>query len=213
MLIVTLAGCGQASEQVFGCIGCEQISPVNDYHLVASNGVDDHHVTTLADYSRWTEPAYALLARLLRHHPRGSAVDATGPSLRSTIHLGQSVASGRPVERLEARIVDGCLQVTHHDGVHTRRVISPARAVYPQPVDLLEHAARIAVWRIDAEPPVPPPLTQVPIHDDGGPPYVLAMDIPAFARRHFKQRRLGCTVPRMGAYHASDWWQFIGGRA
>lgn len=211
MLIVTMA-CGQTSEQVFGCIGCEQISAVNDYQLVASSRGGDHCVTTLSGYSRWTEPAYALLARLLRHHPRASAVDAPGPSLRSTIHLGQSLANGRPIERLEAHIVDGCVQTTHHDGVHTRRVQASARAVYPQPVDLLEHAVRIAMWRIDAEPPIPPPLTQVRIYYDGGPPYVLAAEIPPFARRHFKQRRRGCTVPRTGTYYASDWWQFIGGR-
>ena len=93
MLIVTLASCDQASEQVFGCTGCERISPVNDYQLVAANGAGNHRITTLADYSRWTEPAYALLARLLRYHPRGSAVDAPWTSLRSTIHLGQSVAT------------------------------------------------------------------------------------------------------------------------
>ena len=87
-----------------------------------------------------------------------------------------------------------------------------ARKRYAHPLDMLEHAERLTIWLTDVEPPIPPPLTEVPIRSDGGQPYVLAADIPEFPRRFFEQRRVGCTVPMTGAYYASDWWQFIGGR-
>ena len=212
MLIVTMAANGEPLEQVFGCVGCEQIAPVNDYQLIVLNGDNDTRITTLSAYSRWTESAYALLVRLVRHHPRDPDVAAPGTHLRSTIYLGQSLANGRPVERLEARIVDGYLHASHQDDFGTRRVKQTVRPGYAHPVDMLEHAARLALWLADAEPTIPPPLTEVPIRDSGGRQYVLAEDIPTFPRRVFEQRRLGCTVPMLGAYYARDWWQFIGGR-
>ena len=212
MLIITMAASGEPLEQVFGYIGCEQIAPVNDYQLVAPSGADDTCITTLSAYSRWTEPAYALLARLVRHHPRDPEAAPPGTHLRSTIYLGQSLSGGRPVERLEARIVDGNLHVSHQHDFGKHYVEQPVRPGYPHPVDMLEHAARLATWLTDAEPTIPPPLTEVPIRDSGGRQYVLAEDIPTFPRRVFEQRRLGCTVPMLGAYYARDWWQFIGGR-
>ncbi len=212
MLIITMAANGEPLEQVFGCVGCEQIAPVNDYQLVELGGNNDTRITTLSAYSRWTEPAYALLARLVRHHPRDPEVAAPETHLRSTIYLGQSLANRRPVERLEARIIDGYLHAFHEDDLGTRSVKQGVRPGYAHPVDMLEHAVRLALWRADSEPPIPPPLTEVPIHGDGGQQYVLVRDIPEFPRRFFEQRRRGCTVPMPGAYYAGDWWQFIGGR-
>lgn len=212
MLIITMAANGEPFEKVFGCVGCEQIAPVNDYQLVELDGNSDTRITTLSAYSRWTEPAYALLARLVRHHPRDPREAAPGTHLRSTIYLGQSLGNGRPVERLEARIVDGYLHASHQDDFDTRRVMQTVRPGYAHPLDMLEHAVRLVLWLADIEPPIPPPLTEVAIHGDGGHQYVLAKDIPEFPRRFFEQRRRGCTKPMPGAYDAGDWWQFIGGR-
>ena len=139
-------------------------------------------------------------------------VEAPGAHLRSTIYLGKSVAGGRSIGRLEARIVDGYLHASLTDDFGTGRVKHRVRPTYRHPLDMLEHAARLALWIADAEPPIPPPLTMVPIQHDRGPPHVLAADIPSFALRHFELRRHGCTVPMLDAYSAGDWWHFIGGR-
>lgn len=215
MLIVTMAANGERFEQVLACLGCENIAPVNDYHFIASDSAGETTITTLNDYSRWTEPAFALLSRLATLHPRDLRAPEPGTHLRSTIYLGRNFETARPIERLDARIVEGSLHASMEDEFGMRRGRQAARKRYAHPLDMLEHAARLALWLVDAEPLIPPPLTEVPIrHDDngGGPPYVLATDIPDFPRRFFEQRRLGCAVPMPGAYYASDWWRFIGGR-
>ena len=212
MLIITMAANGERFEQVLACLGCEQIAPVNDYHFIASNSAGETTITTLNDYSRWTEPAFALLSRLATLHPRELGAAEPGTHLRSTIYLGRNLETARPIERLDARIVEDSLQSSIKDDFGMRRGRQGARKRYAHPLDMLEHAARAAIWHADSEPPIPPPLTEVPIHVDGGQQYVLAKDIPEFPRRFFEQRRQGCTVPMPGAYYAGDWWQFIGGR-
>ena len=213
MLIITMAANGEQTEQVLACLGCEQIEPVNDYQLIASDSAGETTITRLNNYSRWTEPAFALLSRLATLHPRDLGAAEPGTHLRSTIYLGRNLETARPIERLEARIVEGHLQASIEDDFGMRRGKQAARKSYTHPLDMLEHAARLAIWLADVEPAIPPPLTEVPIRDNGGQPYVLAADIPEFPRRFFERRRLGCTVPMTGAYYASDWWQFIGGRS
>jgi hypothetical protein len=213
MLIVTVGVNREPVERLFGYIGCEQIAPVADYRLVATLVAGKELVTTLPGYSRWTEPAYALLARLIGlrlHAPPDTGLG--GSHLRSTIYLGRDFCTARPIERLDGRIEGGYLLASIKGEVDSGVIRERVRSHYAHPLELLEHAARLAVWLADAEPPVPPPLTAVPVHDDGGLPYVLAEDIPAFPRRAFERRRLGCTVPMAGAYYAHDWWSFIGGR-
>ena len=212
MLIITMAANGEQFEQVLAWLGCEQIAPVNEYHLIASDSAGVTTITRLNDYSRWTEPAFALLSRLATLHPRELGAAEPGTHLRSTIYLGRNLETARPIERLDARIVEGSLHASMEDDFGVRRGKHAARRSYTHPLDMLEHAARLALWLADVEPPIPPPLTEVPIRGDGGRPYVLARDIPEFPRRFFEQRRLGCTVPMPGAYYAGDWWQFIGHR-
>ena len=212
MLIITMAANGEQFEQVLAWFGCEQIAPVNEYHLIASDSAGVTTITRLNDYSRWTEPAFALLSRLATLHPRDLGTAEPGTHLRSTICLGRNLETARPIERLDARIVEGSLHASMEDDFGMRRARQAARTSYTHPLDMLEHAARLALWLADVEPPIPPPLTEVPICGDGGRPYVLARDIPEFPRRFFEQRRPGCTVPMPGAYYAGDWWQFIGHR-
>lgn len=213
MLIITLATNGKQSEQVFGCIGCERIAPVTDYKLVTAGAVGDTAITTLNDYSRWTEEAFGLCARLLARHPRDPRIDAPGTQLCSSIYLGRNVETARLLEQVNANFEDGMLHVSFHDEAVRRECAQPARDEYPHRLDLLVHAARLAVWGKDDEPPIPAALTDVPVVvDDCELPYVLARNIPTFARRHFERRYIGCTVPRPDAFFATDWWSFIGGR-
>ena len=212
MLIITMAANGEPSKQVFGCVGCERIAPVTDYQLVTAGEDGDTAITALLGYSRWTEEAFGLLARLLARHPRNSKMDALGTRLRSSIYLGRTPETARLLEQVDANLVDGTLSVSFQDEFGRRVRTHPARDGYLHPFDLLIHAARLAVWGKDEEPPIPAPLTDVPVVvEEGVLPYVLARDMPAFARRHFERRYIGRTVPRPDAFYANDWWSFIGG--
>lgn len=212
MLIITLAANGEPSEHVFGCIGCERITPVNDYQLVTAGANGDTAVTALLAYSRWTEEAFGLLARLLARHPRNSKMDVLGTRLCNSIYLGRNPETARLLEQVDASLMDGTLSVSFQDEFGRRVSTHPARDGYLHPFDLLIHAARLAVWGKDEEPPIPAPLTDVPVVvEEGLLAYVLARDMPALARRHFERRYIGRTVPRPGAFYANDWWSFIGG--
>jgi len=212
VLIVTVSTDPSWSEWIFGCIGCERIAPVNEYLLVESGIAGAAGVTTLPDYSRWTEPACGLLARLVSRHPRNPRAEEAGAYLSCTVYFGRKLDTARRIEHLDARIVGATLHASLADEFEVRRIEIAARKHYAHPLDLLEHAARVAVWGADEEPPVPPPLTGVPIHDDGGQPYVLAKDIPTYPRRYFEERHVRCTTPPHDAYFAHDWYLFIGGR-
>lgn len=214
MLIITMATNGKPSEQVFGCIGCERIAPVTDYKLVTAGEDGDTAITTLLGYSRWTEEAFGLCARLMARHPRNPEIDAAkSTQLCSSIYLGRAVETARLLEQVNAKFEDGMLHVSFHDEAVRRECTQPARDKYLHRSDLLIHAARVAIWGKDEEPPIPAPLTDVPVvANDSELPYVLARDIPTFARRHFERRFSGSTVTRPDTFSATDWWSFIGGR-
>jgi len=212
MLIITFAANDEPDEKVLGILGCERIAPVNDYELITTNSRGELVTTTLSGYSRWTEPAFGLLARLLRLHPRDSDLRAPGARLQSTIYLGSDNATARVVERLEGHVEAGTLYVKCPDEFGTRERKGPARPAYGNPLDLLEHAARLAGWSKDAEPLVPKPLTEVPVYEGDGTPFVLERDIPAFPLRHFRNRGVEVMASRRDAYFAQDWLQFIGSK-
>lgn len=212
MLIVTLSTVEAQPEELLGCLGCKRIAPVTDYVFVESGTAIDTGATGLSGYSRWTEPAFGLLARLVCRHPRLRPGAVAITLLTCTIHLGFRLEQARRIERLKARIQGGTLRVSLHDEFESRRTEAAVRARYAQPLDMLEHAARVAVWGSDEEPPIPPPLSEVPVHDDLELKYVLAEDIPAHPRRFFGARYIGCTTQRRNAFYAHDWLHFIGVR-
>ena len=82
MLITTMAANGERFEQGLACLGCDQIAPVNDCHFITSSSAGETTITRLNDYSRWTEPAFALLSRLATLHPRDLAAAEPGTLLR-----------------------------------------------------------------------------------------------------------------------------------
>ena len=82
MLIITMAANEERFEQGLACLGCDQIAPVNDCHFITSSSAGETTITTLNDYSRWTELAFALLSRLATLHPRDLAETEPGTLLR-----------------------------------------------------------------------------------------------------------------------------------
>ena len=83
MLITTMAANGERFEQGLACLGCDQIAPVNDCHFITSSSAGETTITRLNDYSRWTEPAFALLSRLATLHPRDLAAPEPGKHSRT----------------------------------------------------------------------------------------------------------------------------------
>jgi hypothetical protein len=210
MLIVTLPGGGQPAPHVFGCIGCNLIAPVTAYQLVQARSKNATVVTSLDDYSRWTEPAFGLLARLLSRRGSGASERESDGAVDCAILLGRDLYTSRPIERLVGRVEDGLLHVSLSSELGAHVDAQPARSHYARVGDLIEHAARIAVWGADAEPPMPPPLTAVPIRYGDGAPHVLEADMPPHPRRYFVARQAGRTQPDAGAHFARDWRAFIG---
>ena len=94
MLIITMAANRERFEQALACLGCDQIAPANDCHFIASNSAGETTITTLNDYSGWTEPAFALLSRLATLHPRDLAAAEPGTHSRKHDLPGSELRDG-----------------------------------------------------------------------------------------------------------------------
>lgn len=211
MLIVTVTtDCGPA--QLLGAIECLAIAPIADYRWHSSLARDGVVQASLDNYSRWAEPAAALMARLLARRPVDAPRLPPASEVTCELFIGQSVAAKRPIERVTARIDGSILCASHSDEQAGQTDFGARRAEYSSLEDLLIHAVRLSLWGDDEEPEVPPPLTTVPIRSIDGVSVVLVADIPAYPRRQFVRRRDGCTVPFPNAFFAHDWFDFIGGR-
>lgn len=210
MLVVTLIDSAGAST-VLGVLGCKRIAPVADYVWASVSETAVTPVATLHDYSRWTEPAVALMARLLAVAPRDKTDWPLVERFTCELRFGSRHGPGRLVESIHAVVENKLLDVTLHDELGERSTRGPARASYAGLAELLIHAARLATWGEDIEPPIPESLTAVPVHtDESGTAHVFECDMPTYVRRHFVARRVGCTQPKTGAFYASDWNDFIG---
>lgn len=209
MLIVSVTPKGGPS-QVLGVLGCARLQPVASYAWLRPVGEDYCFEVVLKGYSRWSEPAAGLLARLLARRPASAARLPLVQALRCQLLIGRHVSTARPVEQLDVSLANGKLRTLHRDELSAHRKTAAARAEYASLDDLVVHAARVSVWGSDAEPPIPPALTAVPVREVNGVQVVFEADIPDHARRHFARRRDGCSVPIPGAYYAHDWLHFIG---
>lgn len=210
MLIVTLIDSNGAST-VLGVLGCERIAPVADYIWASVSNGTVTPVATLRAYSRWTEPAAALLARLLAIAPGDKTDWPLVERFTCEVRLGSRYGTGRLIESIDVVTELDYVHVTHRDELGEHSTRGPARAHYASLAELLTHAARLAVWGVDIVPPIPEPLTTVPVHkDDCGHAYVLERDMPEHVRRHVVARKVGCTQPKLGAFFEWDWTSFIG---
>jgi hypothetical protein len=209
MLIITLSALGTQAN--LGVVGCDEITSVSTYHWAS---IDEDTVTTRASlqgYSRWTEPAAGLVARLLCMVPNDHLAWPLLAKFRCDISMAGRRGPGRLLESLEVSLKAGVLRVAFRDEYRQLRREGQARARYDRLTDLLVHAIRLALWGADAEPCIPPPLTSVPVHtDDAGTRYVLEEEIPEHPRAHFVARHSGGTQPYFGAFYAWDWEGFIG---
>ena len=197
-----------------GYIGCPVIAPLAPYSWARP---DDHAwmpVVTIHDYARWSESAFALLARMLERLPQSERRWPAASELTCRLLLGSSPRHSRQIEQLTVTVRAPHVSVELRDNYHVHTASTPARPSYEGLVDVLIHAARVAVWGVDAEPPLRPPLTSVPTHrTDGGLAYVLEADLPTHARRHFAARQRHVHNPALpaGAHVATDWLRFVGG--
>lgn len=209
MLFVSTTQEGQPP-QVLGAIGCMRLRPVTDY--VWLRPFEEHYQVevVLRDYSRWSEPATGLLARLLARRPADGPRQPALRHFQCQMLVGRDVEHARVVEQLAVFVVGETLATELRDELSSRRRTTKRRAEYASLDDVLVHAARVSVWGSDEEPPIPTPLTEVPIRKVRGMDVVLESDIPAHPRKHFAHRCEGSTVPFAGAVFAHSWLNFIG---
>jgi len=97
-------------------VWCDEIASVTDYTLgLPSDTGRPQEVARLERYSRWSEPASGLVARLLtRSSPGTLAVPAPG-ICELEIRIGRDLKHSRQVESLTATRLKGRLQVSLFD--------------------------------------------------------------------------------------------------
>ncbi len=212
MLIITIDTSMPPGNTVLGVIGCAQIAPVTDYRLIQTGLKGRTVETELQGYSRWTEPAVGLLARMLSRVEGDVIEHPFSEQFCCKLHIGRCLENGRVIEQIDGRIGGGMLYLDVSDSLSRRAVKAPVRGAYRSLNALVEHATRLAAWDADHEPPIPESLTTVPIRQDPGDgyAYVLEADIPPHPRAHIADRKVGGTQPKPGAYFAHEWLAFIG---
>lgn len=196
-----------------GYIGCPFISVLAPYTFARADDPGWTTLATIEDYPRWAESAFGLFARLLARLPPEERRWPCAPAATCRLLIGRSGTHSREIERLTVTLKPPHLRVQAHDEAHEYQATAPMRPSYDGLVDVFVHGARIAVWGMDEEPPLPPPLTSVPTHRTSeGLAYVLEEELPAHPRRHFCTRQVGARDKRLpaGAHSVADWLRFVG---
>lgn len=212
MLLIAMNTEMGTPEHPVGAVGCDRITPEADYTLLVRNFDGTACQCRLENYPRWTEPAVALVVRLLAQLPaeRRSCIDGPVEYVGASVYLRSGLETTRPLEHLVVRRQSNRIVVEHADEFDSREVIAASRDEYRTPLDLMEHGGRLAVWGSDTIPPMPAPLTTVPVELVGGMSIVHERDIPGFVRPHFVARMRGRPAPQRGCFFATDWHRFIG---
>ena len=197
---------------VLGYIGCLSIAPLSTYSFTRADGTSLEPLAQVHEYARWSESAFGLLARLLCLLPLNERPWGYLPQFICELRLGSSSWSRR-IEYLKVQVNSDSLSVELRDELWCHRATALAAVEYAGLVDVLLHAARIAVWGVDEQPPIPAPLTSVPVHrTQDGVAYVLEQDMPPHARRHFLRAQATSNPEALpqGAHRATDWLRFAG---
>jgi hypothetical protein len=201
-----------AQPLVLGYIGCIRVAPLSTYSFTRPSGSLWEPIAEVHEYARWSESAFGLLARLLRLLPLNERPWKYLPQFTCELCLGSSSWSRR-IEHLKVQVNSDRLSVELRDELWCHRATALAAGEYADLVDVLLHAARIAVWGADEQPPIPAPLTSIPVHrTSGGVACVFEHDMPPHARRHFLRKQAGVERESLpaGAHRVADWYDFIG---
>jgi hypothetical protein len=210
MFIVSLTDADHERRLPFACMRPLQTTHVTDIEFEVHAPSTDTVRARLKAYPRRTEPVVALLARCL------ALVHGSLPLLghADAYHLqlleGETVQSAQLIETLDVQLGGDMVTATWEDAIQRRCIDSPARRVYLDGGNLVEHAARLVSWCVDDVPPLPAPLDiAVTVRERQGVPCVEADDIPGFARQCFATAQGAQPRPRPGAFYAHDWFDFL----
>lgn len=197
---------------VLGHIGCLSLAPQATYSFIRADSTLLEPVAQVHDYSRWSEPAFGLLARLLRRLPFDERAWRYMPRFTCELRVASTSCSFR-VEHLIVDVSSDRLNVELRDVAGGHRASALAALDYADLVDVLLHAARIAVWGVDEQAPLPAALTLIPLRrTNEGAAYVLEADIPPYPRKHFQLHWREAQNEQLpaGARSAEEWLRFIG---
>jgi hypothetical protein len=178
-----------------GQLVTRRIAPVADYQLIGRSAkeVRDGVISEHERYSRWTEPGLCLFARLLERSAKNFLSEPLDtPVMTVTLSVGREALQSTAVETLVVqRKDDECLAVLSTNVRKDLVWIDAVSADQSLRSALLQVFAWVFRWH-PRMPPVPAPLTSVPIQKSAAGPVVALGDIPQHARAHFVQQ-LGLT--------------------
>jgi hypothetical protein len=195
---------------VVASIAVDRHAPTASYTIHATTTDGSPMLAELKDYSRWSEPAVALFARCIEVLPGPLWL----PTSRATGYLGLSISlrpdhdMSRHIERAHAWSHLGRAVVDWHDGDEPVETVTAPLGETDAVRGALMQTLRLAAWRVDATPPLPPPLSEVRIAQHLGRRGVWLVDLPQHARRHFERRYAHAVVD--GHAPEGAWLEFIG---
>lgn len=210
MHILSMMTSDYEHQQPFAVVRPLEPMHVTDLQAVVLAPKSDTLHATFRAYPRRTEPAVALFARVLPlfHSSLPFLPDQEECSFQ--LHEGECVRSAELTETLDFTLKGDVLQVVWEDGFSRRTVEAPARLVYLDMGNVLEHALRLAAWGLDDLPPLPKPLDQaVKVTQMAGLSLVAGESIPGYPRQVLQRRLRGAQMPRPGAFYAHDWVDFL----
>lgn len=195
---------------VVASIAVDRHAPVASYKIHATTSDGSPMLAVLEGYSRWSEPAVALVARCIEILPGPFWL----PVMRATGYLGLSISlrrdheSSRHIERVYSWRHGGAAVVDWHDGDAPTETVTAAVGEADDARSALLQTLRLAAWRVDTTPPVPRPLSHVRVTQHLGRRGVWLAELPRHARRHLERRSAYAVVD--GHVSEAAWLDFIG---
>lgn len=196
-------------ETTIGWVTVDRHSPVATYTLCTA-AQDGSLIEADLEYSRWSEPAVALVARCYALLPAPSLL----VGLESTGFLGVALSFGRapgvrqPIERAYCWEYQSRVVVDWHDGAEPAETVTSASVGATDVSCVLLQTLTLEAWHTDAIPPVPPPLSDIPVVTHNGRRGVRLAGVPRHARRHLERRAAYAVFD--GHVAELAWRQFIG---
>lgn len=195
---------------VVASIAVDRHAPVASYTIHAATRDGSPMLAVLESYSRWSEPAVALVARCIEVLPGPLWLPVT----QATGYLGLSISlrrdhdMSRHIERAYSWRHRGAAVVDWHDGDEPTETVTATMVDTDDARCALMQTLRLAAWRTDATPGVPRPLSHARTTQHLGRRGVWLAELPKHARRHLERRSAHAVID--GHVSETAWLDFIG---
>jgi hypothetical protein len=187
-----------------------QMAPVTSCQLMlmAAGDPQGRLIAAIDRYPRWTEPSFALLARLLHRCDESTLCEPAGGDVRIELCVEAAMALAGRVELVTLTTTDRGTYCRHVDrsGLTAIAACTPVAGSIRKTVLNALHA--VLKWP-DEPPPVPAPLSRISIEPgESGRPVVRLDSVPQYAREHLVQELN--LMPTDREVPVEDWQRFLG---